>query len=256
MSPYLVIDIGTSSAKAAIYRENGRKIASFNTTYAVSHPRLGSAEQDPLDWWTSAQHLCHQVLQVIKPEEISCIAVSGQAPSCAPIEITGNPIRPAILWLDRRAQAQVDWLRDQIGESVVIDRCSNTIDSYYGGVKWLWFIQNEPDLYQRTWKIMQANSFIIHKLTGEAVTDPSHAGMCTPCFNLSKMDWDDEICQSMGIDTHKLPEIYPSAQIIGQVIAQAATVTGLKIGTPVVCGGGDFACACLGAGVVGKVQPP
>lgn len=252
MSAYLVIDIGTSSAKAAIYQEDGRKRSSFSMTYAVNYPRLGWAEQNPQDWWTATQHLCQEILQETRAEDINCISVSGQAPSCVAIDCKGNPIRPAILWLDRRAQPQVDWLRQHIGEDVVENRCSNTIDSYYGGVKWLWFLQNEPDLYQKTWKIMQANGFVVYKLTGAAVTDPSHAGMCTPCFNLSKQEWDEELCEQMGIDMHKLPATQPSSEIVGQVTHQAAAATGLKIGTPVVCGGGDFACACLGAGAVGK----
>jgi len=252
MRSYLVFDIGTSSAKMAIFQEDGKLEAKFHTSYAVSYPQLGFAEQDPSLWWNAIQRLCSEVWQVIKAGEISCISVSGQAPSCVAVDRNGDAIRPAILWLDRRAQAQVNWLREHIGESVAVERCSNTIDSYYGGVKWLWFLQKEPELFQQTWKILQANGFIINKLTGAAVIDPSHAGMCTPCYNLLSREWDDMLCQRMGIDKTKLPTILPSNQIVGQVHSQAARTTGIKAGTPVTCGGGDYACACLGAGVIGK----
>jgi len=77
MSLFLVIDIGTSSAKAAIYQEDGRKRMSFNTTYDVNYPRLGWAEQNLQDWWTATQHLCQKILQETRAEEINCISVSG-----------------------------------------------------------------------------------------------------------------------------------------------------------------------------------
>lgn len=107
------------------------------------------------------------------------------------------------------------------------------------------------DLFQRTWKLLQPNGYVIYHLTGETVIDPSQAGLCSPCFNLKTAAWDEAICREMGLALSVLPDVHPSRAIIGQVSAAAAQATGLPQGTPVVCGGGDFACACLGAGVTG-----
>jgi len=161
-------------------------------------------------------------------------------------------LRPAILWLDRRATAQVHWLQAHLGRDEAERVSGNTLDSYFGGPKWLWFGQNEPDLLAKTWKILQANSFVILRLTGEVAIDPSQAGLCSPCFNLRGRRWDDDVCTLMGIDGELLPPIHPSHAVVGDVTPAAAAATGLPVGTPVVCGGGDFACACLGAGVVGR----
>jgi xylulokinase len=158
-------------------------------------------------------------------------------------------LRPALLWLDRRATPQVDWLQRRLGLAVAEQVSGNTLDSYFGGPKWLWFLQNEPELYHQTWKILQASSYIVYCLTGEVVTDPSHAGLCSPCFDLNSGTWSRDICGAMGIETDKLPVIYPASQVIGEITYSAASATGIPAGTPVVCGAGDFACACLGAGV-------
>lgn len=252
MTGYLAIDIGTNSAKAAIYQEDGRLATSAQVDYPVDFPAPGWAEQDPQTWWQAVQQLCGRVLAQAGNPGIACIAVSGQAPSCVPLDRDGSPLRPAILWLDRRAQPQAPWLVEQVGVEAAARVSGNKIDSYYGGLKWLWFLQNEPELYARTWKIAQANGYIVYRLTGVMATDPSQAGMCSPCFDLKQQVWSREICQKMGLDLEKLPDIYPSFAVVGQVTAQAAQATGLKAGTPVVCGGGDFACSCVGAGVVRK----
>ena len=183
---------------------------------------------------------------------LAAVCVSGQTPLCAPFDEAGNALRKAILWLDRRATPQVSWLEKNLGEERCRQASANRLDSYFGGVKWLWYRQAEPELFRRTWKIMQASSYITWKLTGQVVVDPSQAGLCSPCFNQSAGQWDAAICQAMGLPLELLPEIRPSQAVVGGITQAAARATGLPEGTPVVCGGGDFALACLGAGVTGR----
>ena len=99
---------------------------------------------------------------------------------------------------------------------------------------------------------MQANSFITWKLSGQAVIDPSQAGLCAPCFDLHAGCWDETVCEAIGLPLEKLPDIHGSSEVIGVVSREASEATGLPEGVPIVCGGGDFACACLGAGVAGR----
>jgi len=249
MSVYLAIDIGTSSAKAALYSQAGALIDSRSQAYPLLRPKANWAEQDPDDWRQAVEQICRGLITANPDTEIRAVCVSGQAPACAPVDRQGRPARPAILWLDRRATAQADWLRQRLGQTEVERLSGNTLDSYFGGVKWLWYRQQEPEQYDRTWKILQANSYITLALTGEVVTDPSHAGLCSPCFDPQTGDWNEPLCQMMGLAVEKLPAVYPSSQVIGQVTRAAAEATGIPRGTPVVCGAGDFACACLGAGV-------
>ena len=249
MSAFLAIDIGTSSAKLSAFADDGTLLASRATGYAIDVPRAGWAEQDPETWWDAVCVLAPQVMADLAGRRLAAISISGQTPLCVPIDAQGRPLRKAILWLDRRATAQADWLATTLGE----ERCRsvglNRIDSYFGGPKWLWYLQSEPEQFARTWKIMQANGFIAFRLTGEATIDPSQAGLCSPCFDLAAGTWDAAICEEMGLPVGLLPDVRPSDAVIGSILPAAASATGLPVGTPVVCGGGDFACACLGAGV-------
>jgi len=249
MKTLLAIDIGTSSTKAALFSVQGLLLASHSVNYHIDTPQPDWAEQNPLDWWEAACRCTHRVLVETRHPEVAAVAVSGQTPSLVALDRQGTPLRPAILWLDRRSQPQVAWLQEHVGIQTAIQRTGNLLDSYYGGVKWLWFKQQEPENYQRTWKILQASSTIIYYLTGQVVLDYSQAGLCSPCFNLQTRAWDPEVCGLMGIDLDKLPELVPATQIVGQVSPEAARLSGIPAGTPVAAGGGDFALSCLGAGI-------
>jgi len=254
MKTYLSIDIGTSSTKLSLYDESGSLLVSRSSSYAVEYPYPDWAEQDPQEWWRAVCALAPGILHDAGEETLTAVSVSGQTPLCAPVDAQGNPLRKAILWLDRRATAQVDWLRSHLGEARCRAVSLNRLDSYFGGVKWLWFRQEEPRLFSRTWKILQATSFITLKLTEKVVIDPSQAGLCSPCFNIHTCSWDGSICAEMGLPLEMLPDIHPSAALVGQVTHAAAAESGLPEGAPVVCGGGDFACSCLSTGIAGRGQ--
>lgn len=250
MNCYLSLDIGTSSTKASLYQQDGRLIDSDSAGYELFYPRPGWAEQNPQAWWEAVQITCRKVLTRVDRREVRAVCLSGQAPSCVPVDRRGRPLRPAILWLDRRASAEVPWLRQLLADLPLEHISGNTLDSYFGGVKWAWYLRREPDLYVQTWKILQATSYILLHLTGEAAVDHSQAGLCSPCYHLPQRAWNADLCERIGLDPEKLPALCASTQVVGQVSSHAAEATGLSAGTPVVCGGGDFACACLGAGVL------
>ena len=252
MKTLLAIDIGTSSTKAALFSTNGDLLASQGEVYRGYTPQPGWAEQDPRDWWSAACRCTTRVMADTGHPDIAAVAVGGQTPSLVAVDRKGDPIRPAIQWMDRRAHPQVGWLEKKIGSKAAIATSGNLLDSYYGGVKWLWFREQEPDRYQQTWKILQASSYIIYHLTGQVVLDYSQAGLCSPCFNLFERAWDAGICREMGIDLDKLPPLKSADQIIGVVGTEAARMSGIPAGTPVAAGAGDFALSCLGAGVLGR----
>ena len=245
----LSIDVGTSSLKAVLYDTAGNVLAKESAGYSYSSPRPGWAEQDPRDWWDACRQTCRKLTASVSAN-IRAVSVSGQAPSCVPVDRQGEPVRPAILWLDRRADPQAKRLNREFADLIHRSSAMNTFDGYFGGIKWLWFRENEPDLYGRTWKILQANGFLIYHLTGQTVMDPGHAGICSPCLDESRLEWSPEICGLLGLSPDVLPEIHPAGEVIGKVTARAAQATGLAAGTPVVCGAPDFLCSFLGSGAL------
>lgn len=251
--PYiLVADLGTSATKAGVFTLEGKEVASAMAEYTAAYPQPTWAEQDANLWWDAAITSIRGSLEKaeVEPEAVNAVSISGQAPSCLAIDPDGEPLRPAIIWIDRRATEEVEWIAENIGADEVRRVAGNYIDGYFGGPKWLWFRNKEPDLFDKTWKILQAHSYVIFKLAGALVTDYSHAGLCSPCFDLQKKEWSQEMCEALGIPLSLLPELMPSHQVVGHVNAEGARASGLAAGTPIVCGGGDFACATLGSGVI------
>lgn len=247
----MAVDVGTSAAKAGVYNLNGQELGTRLVAYALSHPHPNWAEQDANAWWDASVDAIKGALAQaqIPAETIKAVSISGQSTTCLPIDRQGTPLRPAIIWIDRRATAEVEWLVEHIGAESIKRLSGNTIDGSFGGLKWLWFRNNEPELFKRTWKIMQANGYIIFKLTGEVITDRSQAAMCTPFFDLQQKGWSREMCASLNFSPDLLPALAPSTAVVGQVHAEGADATGLARGTPIVAGAGDYACATLGCGV-------
>jgi xylulokinase len=123
------------------------------------------------------------------------------------------------------------------------------IDPYYMAPKALWLKRHQPEIYNATHQILQANGYIIHKLCGAFTMDLSH-GPISLCFDSAAGDWSSVLLEAMGLDRAKLPPIAPCSEVVGAVSAAAATLTGLAAGTPIVAGMTDGTAASLEAGIV------
>lgn len=119
----------------------------------------------------------------------------------------------------------------------------------YSIEKLMWIRENEPDIFEKTYKMLQVKDYIIYRMTGEFVTDYSDASG-TNALDLENLKWSEEILAAAGIDMDKLPRIHASTDIIGNLNPDAAKEMGLTTATMVVCGGGDGPCSALGAGCI------
>lgn len=252
MEKYLLgIDIGTSACKVAAFRINGEVAATASEAYPVYHPREGWAEQDPVDWWNAVCKAVEQVITSggIRPREIVGIGVDGQSWSAIAIDEKGQVLTNTPIWMDTRAQSICDRLNREVGAGEIFENAGNSLQPSYSTAKILWYQENLPDVYQKIDKILQSNSFIVYKLTGQKTIDKSQAyGL--HCFDMRHGIWNEEMGKKLGIPRYLLPEIAECSEVVGEVSSQAAKETGLEAGTPVVAGGLDAACGTLGAGVV------
>ena len=87
-----------------------------------------------------------------------------------------RPLHPCLIWMDRRASAEVDWVRETLDMKRLAEITGNGVDSYYGYTKMLWLRNNRPDVFRRTRYFLPPNAFVIHALTGEIAVDRSSAG--------------------------------------------------------------------------------
>ncbi len=253
----LGIDIGTSACKVAVFDLAGRVIAQATKEYKVYYPAPGFVEQNPEEWWEA---ICKAIQEILNSSEISAdqiagIGIDGQSWSAIPIDKNGRVLYNTPIWMDTRASDTCKRVIDRLGIKKIFEVSGNSFEPTYSTPKIIWFKENMPEVYKNTYKFLQSNSFIVYRLTG-AVTQELSQGYGLHVFNMQTGTYDEKLCEELGIDLDKLPDIYKCHHVVGVVSEKAAQLTGLKIGTPVVAGGLDAACGTLGAGVykVGQTQ--
>lgn len=246
----LGIDIGTSACKVAVFEENGCVLAQTNVPYQVYYPERGWAEQDAEEWWKA---ICQGIRMVLKEEKVNAdlicgIGVDGQSWSAIPVDSQGNALYRTPIWMDTRAREICDRMKEQVGEEEIFRIAGNDFLPSYTTPKILWFKEQKPEIFEKTDKFLQSNSYIVLKLTGVMSQDLSQ-GYGIHFFDMEKLNYDSELAGKLGLSVDLVPELYACDQVVGTVTKQAAELTGLKEGTPVVAGGLDAACGTLGAGV-------
>ncbi len=252
MNAYMLAhDLGTSGNKATLYRTDGRLMASCLAGYPTSYPREGWAEQNPWDWWEAVCRSTKELLAKadVDAGEIAAVSFSAQMMGCLLTDGEGAPQRPMIIWADTRASKEEAWMIERIGMERGYRITGHRLSASYSAAKLLWVRNHEPEVYRRSRWMLHAKDFIIYHLTGQFVTDYSDASG-TNLFDIERKCWSDEILQALEIDRNLLPVPRPSTDLAGTVTKKAAEATGLREGTPVIIGGGDGSCACVGAGVV------
>lgn len=252
MGKYILAhDLGTSGNKASIFSENGKMLGSNVSSYDSHYPQDTWVEQDAEDWWDavciSSKNLINSIN--INPEDIAVISFSGQMMGCLCVDKDGNPLRKSIIWADQRAQKQVAQIAEHISQKDFYHIVGHQNTASYGVQKLMWVRDNEPEIYEKTYKTLNAKDFIVHRLTGKFYTDYSD-GNSNGCFDLMNLKWSEEIMDYANIDPNKFPELKPSTFVAGGVTEKAAKATGLAVGTPVVLGGGDGVTANIGAGSI------
>ena len=254
MAQYLIAhDLGTSGNKATLFTVDGKLVTSCVIPYDVHFFGQNYAEQNPDDWWNAVCLATKRVLEGIFPSEVAAVSFSAQMQCCLMADKEGKPLRPAIIWADQRASKEAEQLEKEIGFDRMYEITGHRLSPAYTIEKVMWVKENEPEVYAKTEKVLQAKDYILFRLTGIFATDHSDASG-TNAFDLEELDWSEEILQAAGISSQKLPQLHASTDVIGTVTKEAAASTGLCQGTPVVCGGGDGPCAALGAGCIRENQ--
>ena len=252
MNYLLGIDLGTTNVKAILIDENGRFIASASRSNQCIFPGLNMVEQDANLWWQNTvsilQEICHSAgSQIIA--QIKGISVSSQTVTLLPVDSDGIPLRNAIVWMDKRSTHELSYLLETIGTEQFASIIGSTPNVCFLPNKILWYKKNEPELFNKTYKFLQASSFINYKLTGEMTIDMDQA-LKTQCMDIHSMSWSETIADAVGIDFHQLlPPAIKETEIIGYVSNTAAQETGLAVGIPVIAGTSDATASVYATGI-------
>lgn len=246
------IDLGTSQAKGGVFRpDTGECLGKHVVGYQVQYPHPDWAEMDADTWWSAVKDIIRASVQAsgIRGTAVAAIGISGLVPSCLPLDGSGRPVRPAILWLDRRSTSECEQIASVLGQDQAIRLGGNMINPYFLAPKLLWYRNNEPEAFGRTRHIVQAHAYVVYRLTGEISTDFSSAALSGPLFDLQCRQWAESALEALGIPRDVLPPIVPSHTVVGKLTPEAASELGLSPDTVVVSGAGDYATSCLSAGV-------
>lgn len=242
------LDIGTSGAKGLLIDPSGALVAEADAEYPLLTPRPGWTEQEPDDWWRAAVSIL-QRLAAAAPSPPLAIGLTGQMHGATFLDSDGQPIRPAPLWNDQRTAAECADITQRIGAQTLRRITGNSALTGFQAPKILWLRKHEPEAYARIRRILLPKDFVRLRLTGVAASDASDASG-TLLLNLATRDYSDDLLEALDIPRDWLPPVYEGPEIAGRLTAQAARLTGLPEGLPVVAGGGDNAAAAVGSGVV------
>ncbi len=252
--PYLLgIDVSTTGVKALLIDQDGRVIGSANTEQPISTPHPLWSEQNPADWWNGAVASIRQVLSEtgIAGDAVQGIGLTGQMHGLTLLDKNGEVLRPAILWNDQRTGAQCDEIRKRLGKRRLVEITGNDALTGFTAPKILWVQENEPEVYASTCHILLPKDYVRYRLTGGFAIDRADASG-TILVDIKTRDWSSEMLQALDIPVEWLPKTFEGPEITGMVTSEAARLTGLRPGTPVIAGGGDQAAQAVG---VGAVQP-
>ncbi|HLF75130.1 MAG TPA: xylulokinase, partial [Anaerolineales bacterium] len=248
---FLGIDTSTTSSKALLIDEAGAVIAAASSPHTLQTPRPLWSEQDPREWWEAVAASIHSVLEKagIGGERIGAVGLTGQMHGLILLDGAGNVLRPAILWNDQRTQSQCEEIHARIGKEKFIRITGNVALTGFTAPKILWVQENEPDVFAQARHLLLPKDYIRYRLTGGYAMDKAD-GAGTVLFDLRSRDWSDEVLSALEIPRAWMPRTFEGPEFTGQVTGEAASLTGLKAGTPVAAGGGDQAAQAVGVGAV------
>ncbi len=249
---YLIgVDIGTSGTKTVLFDETGKAMASDLQEYPMYQPENGWAEQDPDDWWKAAAVSIRNVLSKsgASPNDVKAVGLSGQMHGLVMLDRENRVLRKSIIWCDQRSGDECKQITELIGAKRLIEITANPALTGFTASKIMWVKNHEPEIFDKAVKILLPKDYVRFRLTGEFATEVSDAGGMQ-LLDVPNRCWSSEVLQKLELDESMLGKVYESQEVTGTIHQQAAELTGLKPGTPVVGGAGDQAAGAVGNGIV------
>jgi xylulokinase len=247
----LAIDVGTGSARAALVSQSGQIIAFAAKEYTQVIPRFGWSQQSPRIWWEGVLFGIRSVIEKVPnaAARIAGVAACGQMHATVLIDGDGElALEEVPLWNDKRTRDLVVRFLQEHETDSLFSVAANPPTVAWPAFKLAWIKQNEPKAYEAARTFLTPKDYINFKLTGERKMDFCEAS-CSYMFDIGRQVWSKKMLRFLDLDPEKLPSLGEASDLLGSVTKEAAELTGLRAGTPVAIGAGDFPAALLGAGV-------
>ena len=231
------IDIGTTSVKTAVFNEALEQKLSLTADYTLdAHGDI--VEFDGEKYWDIVKS---EIEKVKSEHSVDALAVDTQCETLILTDEDGNPVRPAIVWLDNRATKEAEIITEHFGHKRVYEVTGQPeITATWPACKLLWVKRNEPEIWAKTKKVFLLEDWILYKMTGKFISEKTLQSS-TIYFDIHNAKWWDEMLDFIGVSKEMLPTLYSSAVEVGEYG-----------GTKVVTGAIDQIAGAIGAGVVKK----
>lgn len=248
MKATIGIDLGTSAVKVLALSVKGRKVlAEASRSYPTLTPRPGFAEQSPEVWWTATCAAIGEVLEKVPGDDIAAIGFSGQVNGMVLLDVDGEVIGNAIIWLDARAAAEARELETDVSD--IVARTASRVSAITVLAKLKWLGRHDPDRLSRARSLLFAKDYLMWRMTGVKCTDASEATSAS-MLDIARGDWFLPGVEATGAESSILPPLHSATGFAGRVSTRASAETGLPSGIPVVPGAGDVAALATGCGVI------
>ena len=241
----LALDIGTSRCRATIFSADGAVVGEASRPTMVETPAAGEVVLDPEHLWTDIAAIVGDLGPA--SAEIRGVGITAML-GIVPIDRDRRPLGPALLWSDRRAEAEADELAATGGrESLAI--AARRLTAELTGPRLKWLSRHQPALFSRIEDVLSLKDFVLMRMTGALVTDETHASY-SGLFDVDQRAWSAELCRLQEVASERLPPVQAGTDMAGRVTETAARATGLAAGIPVAVGSSDGTVGAVGAGAV------
>jgi xylulokinase len=259
----LAIDLGSGGPKVAIISDRGEMIARTSGTTHTTFTPDGGGEQDPGEWWRVTGECVRQVLREssVAPDRVAAVSCASQWSVTVPVDQNGQHLMNAVHWTDSRGAPYTKRVTDGwpkvsgygLRKLLRWVRLTGGVptDSGADALAHILFIMHErPEIYRRTFKLLEPMDYLNFRLTGRAVA--THATifpyLLTDNRDNTRIEYDKVLIGWCGLDRAKLPDLVPVGSLLGTIRPEAAEEWGLQPGTQVVAGTPDSQAAALGSG--------
>jgi xylulokinase len=246
------IDIGTTGSKAAIFDLKGNSVSSSYREYGCFYPKPNWIEQDPEFLVSQAMTASKEAIEKsrLNPKDILSLGLSTQRSCSNFLDGKGNLLRPMISWQDSRCTEEVKEITTKFGKEKFYQITGFPVNTTWVLPKIMWVRKNEPQIWERTAKIIQLQDFTLRSFGVHGfINDISDSGFYG-IWDTNKFEWNDEILDFANLDKNLLPVPTPSGTKAGVISKEASEKSGFAVGMPVCVGAGDQNSAAVGAGVV------
>ena len=254
MDNYLIgIDIGTSSVKTILCDAKRNKIvSSASAEHELFSPQPGYSEENPHDWWNGTKNTLKNVFDNLETKnfEISGIGITGMLPAFVLLDKGGEVLRPSIQQNDARFSNEIEMIKKKINPETYYKICGSSLNQQMISPKILWMQNNEPDIYEKTARILGSYDYINYKLTN-VFSIESNWALESGLYAIVEENWSNTIFDVLGIQKTLLPQINSPSTIIGCVSSEAAKEIGFEFlkGVPVIAGVADMISSAFISGI-------